>query len=254
MGRRHPRHVIARRDQAKNFALPKRTLPDGADARVAGKAVIVNHDAATFTQGQPRLACQRILRADTRRKHHQPGFQALAVGEIQRQPGWRGANFAGGFTGMNADAQRRDFVTQPRCASRVQLHRHQVRREFHHMGVQPQLFQGVGGFKTQQTAADHHTALHGFRPFADGVQIVKRTIHKAARELMTRNGRHKRPGAGRQHQSVPAGFPAFDIAYYLAIAVDIHNAATGAQFYAVCGEEIGLRQGKRVGAAPGKIF
>ena len=53
---------------------------------------------------------------------------------------------------------RRDQVGEHRAAALIDLQRHQLRRDLHHVRRQPQQPERVGGLEPEQPAADHDTA------------------------------------------------------------------------------------------------
>ncbi len=123
--------------------------------------MIVDHNPAAFAHIQAAGPGQGILGTDAGGKHNQIGFQMAVVGEVHPQPRVAARNNGrGGFLGVHLHAQILDLLAQKGATLIVQLHRHQARGKFHHMGLQPQAFQGVCRFQPQQTAAHHDT---GFR-------------------------------------------------------------------------------------------
>ncbi|CCJ92910.1 hypothetical protein BN131_583 [Cronobacter malonaticus 681] len=156
-------------------------------------------------------------------------MQAVAIGKLHRQAAIFFHNRGGGFAGMHADVQRLDFLAQHRSAWRIKLHRHQPRRKLHDMRFQPQLFKGIRRLKPQQAAAHHHAARRNvLRALADGIKIVKRAVDETARQVATRYGRDKRPGAGGEHQLVEMRLVALRVAHDLPRAIQRHNLTAGA--------------------------
>ncbi len=226
--RNDPRHLIAWCHQPENFVLPQRAFADGENRRVAGAALVVNHDAAALASRKPRRLRKAVLRANARRKDNQIGMQAVAIGKLHRQSALLFHNRGGGFAGMHADIQRLDFLAQHRSAWRIELHRHQPRRKLHDVRFQPQLFKRVRRLKPQQAAAHHHAARGMLRAFTDGVEIVKRAVDETARQVTPRHRRHKRPGAGGKHQFVKMRFVTLCVAHDLPRAIQRHNLTAGA--------------------------
>ena len=149
---------------------------------------------------------------------------------------------------MHLHAERVDFTPQHLCAALVQLHRHQARREFDHMGLQPKLAQRVGRLQPQQAAANHHTAPAAARAGGDGVEIVQRAVDEAARVVVAGDGRHKGTRAGGEHQPVPRQLVAAAVAQAALLAIDRHHPAVAAQFDAVRRKKV-LADQRQIGGA-----
>ena len=155
-GRGYPGHLIAWCHQAVDFPFPQGALADGENVLIGGATVVVDGDPAALAQHQTAAPGQRVLRADPGRKDHHVGGQLAAIGKTQHlaRPGIN--DLRGGFADMYPHAEGFDFAPQHGSAVVIELHRHQVRGELHHVGLQPKLFQGVGCLQPQQPAADHH--------------------------------------------------------------------------------------------------
>ena len=197
------RHGVAGRHQPEDPVVPERAFPDRKDRRVRGATLVVHHDAAALAQLQTALAAQAVLRADAGGEHDHVGFQRRLAFEVHAQ----GVLFAGvdplGFhAGVDVHAERFHFLTQQGAAGFVQLHGHQLRREFHHMGFQPQQPQRIGGFQPEQAAAHHHAAFGVAGAAFDRVQVVHGAVHQAVLVVVAGDRRHKRIGAGGQYQGV----------------------------------------------------
>ena len=95
-------------------------------------------------------------------------------------------------------------MAQQGAAVAVQLHRHQARGEFHHVRLQAQVLQGVGGFQTEQATADDNAGFAALGTGANGIEVVQGAVDEAVRVLAALNRRHEREGAGGQHQFVVA--------------------------------------------------
>ena len=188
----HARHLVARCHQAKDFPLPQRAFADGKHVGIGGPAAVVNTDPAALPCSQPAAARQRVLWTNTGRKDHHIRFQLLAIGKPQHQPAVCVGNLRRRFTGVYPYAQRLNFPAQHCRAVIVELHRHQIRRKLHHVGFQPELFQGIRRLQPQQAAANHHAAARACRMGRNVVQIVKGAVDKAAREIVARHGRDER--------------------------------------------------------------
>ena len=188
----HACHLVARGNQSKDFPFPQRAFANGKHVTVGSLAAIVNADPAALADSQPAAARQRVLRTDTGRKDHQVRFQRFAIGKAQHQPVIRRRNFRGGFSGVNAHAQRLDFLAQHRRAVVIELNRHQIGRKLHHVSVEPELFQGVCCLQPQQPASDDDPATRTRRMGRNVVEIVERAVDKTARQIVTRYRRDKR--------------------------------------------------------------
>ncbi len=155
---------------------------------------------------------------------------------------------------MNPDAERFNFFTQHRRAVVVELYRHQVGGEFHHVGFKPQLFEGVGRLQPEQATANDYAASGSLRMRGNVIEIVQRTVDKAARQRVARHRRHKRIRAGRQHQFVPVDFVTAGGTHHVRVAIDGDNLLRQTQLYAVSGKEIALHQREGLRAAAAKIL
>ena len=71
MSGQYPCHLIARRDQAKDLAVPQRAFTNGKHVVITGLTAIVNLNAAARPERQARLARQLIARTDTCGEQHQ---------------------------------------------------------------------------------------------------------------------------------------------------------------------------------------
>ena len=88
------------------------------------------------------------MRANTGRKYDQIGFQVAVITEVHAQPSIFAFNdVGGGFLCMHLNTQFFDLVAQQCAAVGIQLHRHQAGREFHHVRLQAETSQCVGGFQ-----------------------------------------------------------------------------------------------------------
>jgi hypothetical protein len=146
-------------DQAEDLAVPQRAFADGVDGRVGGEAAVVDDDAAPVAHLQARLARQFVTRADAGGEDDHVGFQVRAVFEIHAMGVLLAIDDLDRvLLRMGGHAQFLDLLAQHAAAAFIDLHRHQARREFDHVGFQLQVAQGLGAFQAQQAAADHHAA------------------------------------------------------------------------------------------------
>ena len=248
------RHLIARRHQAVNFIIPQGAFAYRQHVRVRGAALAINANPPALADLQRAAAGQRVLRADPRREDHHVGQQRATVGKVQPQAVGLAHDGGGGFAGMHPHAEGDDLLPQHRRPAVIQLDGHQVRGKLHHVRLQPQLFQGVGGLQPEQAATDHHPALRRGGMGGDAVQIVKGAIDKAPVEIVARDRRNKGIGAGRQHQFIPVGFMSLGVPHQPRVAVDRRHRLAEAEFDAVPVKEIIGHQRQRFGAASGEIF
>ena len=133
---------------------------------------------------------------------------------------------------MHLHAERVNFTPQHLRAALVQLHRHQARREFDYMGLQPKLAQRVGRLQPQQAAADHHAAPAAARAGGDGVEIVQCAVDES----------------GGEHQPVPRQLVAAAVAQAALLAIDRHHPAVAAQLDAVRRKKV-LADQRQIGGA-----
>ena len=237
------RHGVARRHQPEDLVVPERAFTDREDRRVRGAALVVHHDAAALAQLQTALAAQAVLRADAGGEHDHVGFQRRLAFEVHAQ----GVLFAGvdqlGFhAGVDVHAERFHFLAQQGAAGFVQLHRHQLRREFHHMGFQPQQPQRVGGFQPEQAAAHHHAAFGVAGAAFDRVQVVHGAVHQAVLVVVAGDRRHERIGTGGQHQGVVVLPDTAGGDHGFMVPVDLHHLVVQVQRHPVV--PVPLRRGQ----------
>ena len=196
-------HLVTGRHQAVDAPAPQRALADGVDVGVGRAALVVDHDAAALADFKTAGPGQLVARPDAGREHDQIRFQVLAVRKYHAlAAGFAVHDLARVAPGVHAHAQRLDLAPQQAAAAAVQLHAHQLRRELHHVRLQAQRLERVGGLQPQQTAADHHADPRALRRVTDRIQIVQRAVHEAARALAPRHRRHERKRAAGDHQLV----------------------------------------------------
>ncbi|MNC08459.1 hypothetical protein D3C75_560470 [compost metagenome] len=155
---------------------------------------------------------------------------------------------------MHLHANIADFFAQHRRTCVIELHRHEIGRELHDMRFKTQLFERICRFQPQQTTANHDAASGIAGPFGNGVQVIKRAVNKAARQVVTRNRWHKRKRPGRQHQFVVPGFTSFMVTHYPLLAVNFNDFTVATQLNTVLCKEIALHHRERLRAASRKIF
>ncbi|KPH88225.1 hypothetical protein GLUCOINTEAF2_0203911 [Komagataeibacter intermedius AF2] len=171
-GRDRARHGVARRHQPEHLPVPACAFPDCVDCRVGRTALPVDHDAAAWSDGQPAVTRQPVLRADACGKHDQIGFKERAVGKdkpvavcLARGDPLRGMGC------QHLDPQCLDPLLQGLAAVVIKLHRHEARREFDNGRGQPQPRQRVGGLQPQQSAANDHAMRRAFCRCPDHVKM-----------------------------------------------------------------------------------
>ncbi|MCY1291837.1 hypothetical protein D9M69_403970 [compost metagenome] len=252
-------HLVARRDQAEDAAVPGRAFADGMDVRVAGQALAVDRHATARAELQLALAGQRILRADAGGEHDQVGFQPLVftisvAGEVHPVAVLAaGADRLGAARQVHADAQRLDLRLERQAAVVVQLHRHQAWGELHDMRLQAQRLQRVGRFQAEQTATDHHAATGVGGRRADAVEVGQGAIDQPRVALGAFDGRHEGIGTGGQHQAVIAE-AAVGGDHFAAGAVDLQHRHAEVQGDAGALVQRRLAEGQRFGVAAGEVF
>ncbi len=150
-GRGDPRHLITRRHRAVNFIIPQGAFAYRQHVRVSGAALAVdaNPPRSPTCSAQPRASasCGRIL---PRRPPCRPPAcrrrQSSAAGHRPR------ARWRWWLCWYAPHAEGDDLLPQHRRPAVIQLDGHQVRGKLHHVRLQPQLFQGVGGLQPEQAA------------------------------------------------------------------------------------------------------
>ncbi len=243
-GRHHLGHLVARRHETKNAPAPQRALADGVDVGIGRAALVVDDDAAAFADLEPAGARQLVARPDAGREDDEIGFQMPAVGELHAvAAGFAVHDLARIAPGVHAHAERLDLAPQQRAAAGVELHRHQLRRELDHVRLEAERLQRIGRFETQQATAHHHADTRALRRLPDGVEVVQRAVHEAARPLAARHRRHERIRAARDHQRVVGQRVAGRRGHRARRAVDARHRRGGAQLETVLGVE--PRRGQR---------
>src|SRR5258708_15674484 len=72
-------HLVARRHQPVDAAVPQRALAESVDVRIAGLAMIVHLDAAALSDRKPGSPPEPIARANARGEHGNVRFQRGAI-------------------------------------------------------------------------------------------------------------------------------------------------------------------------------
>ena len=154
---------------------------------------------------------------------------------------------------MHAHAQALDLRLERQPAEVIQLHRHQARRELHHMGFKAQAFQGVGGFQAEQATADHHTTPRIRGGATDGIEVFKGTVDQPRIALRAVDRRHKRVRAGCQDQFV-IRHAACGGDHLTAGAVDFQYRRPQVQGHARRLVQRSVRQRQRLGITASEVF
>ncbi len=249
-------HLVARRHQAEEAALPGGTLADGIDVRVGGEAVIVDDDTAALGDGQIAVATEGILRADAGREDHHVHFQLAAVGKGEAVFSLLTAmhqDLAGALAGVHLHAHGFNLAAQQLAALTVELLGHQHRGKLHHMGLETQCLEGTGRFEAKQAAPDHHPALAALGGAADGLQILDGAIDEALVVLAALNGRHPGVGAGGQYQFVVTNHSALVGVHFAGRFVDFFHRFAEQQADAVLVVETGFDEGEIFAGVVGKV-
>ncbi|MCY1343047.1 hypothetical protein D9M69_290550 [compost metagenome] len=247
-------HLVAGGDQAVDAAVPGGALTDGKDVRVRGQALAVDGHAAARTQFQAALAGQGVLRADAGGEDDQVGFEEILTGEVHPVAIFlAGADGLGGFREMHPHAQCFDARLECLAALVIELHRHQARGEFHHVGVEAEGLQRIGGFQAQQAAAHHHATACLGSSSADGVEVGQGTVDQPRVAFGPFDGRHEGIRARRQHQLVE-GDAAVGSDHFATLAVDLQYRHAQVQGHARSLVEAGFAQGQGLGVAAGEVL
>ncbi len=144
-GGHQARHLVARRDQAEDAAIPGGALANGVDEGIAGQAAVIHRHPAAGAELQAAAAGQGVLRPDAGGKQDQVGLEEILAGEVHAVAVLAaGGDVLGSLGQMHAHAQVLDTLLERGATEIVQLHRHQPWGEFHHMGFQAQRLQGIG--------------------------------------------------------------------------------------------------------------
>src|SRR5882762_6618168 len=134
------RHLVARRNQPIDAAVPLRALAESVDVPVAGLAMIIHHDAAALADRKSGCPSEPITRANARGEHGDVRFQRGAVGEQQLVAASGAADDLLRLPGnVYRYAQCFDLTAQQPPARVVELHGHQTRCKLHHMSLQAKI-------------------------------------------------------------------------------------------------------------------
>ncbi len=115
------------------------------------------------------------------------------------------------------------------------------------MGFQAEQAQGVGGFQTEQAAADHHAGAGPLAGVLNGGQILQGAVNEAALPLPAGNGGHKGHRAGSQHQAVVGQYGAGGGSQGAGGAVDGGDRLVQAQCDAVVAIPLGAGHQQLIG-------
>jgi len=200
---RHPRHVVARRHQAKGLLIPGCTFANGIHIVVTGAAGAVDGDTTARADGQYTLAGQLIARTDACGEHDHVGLQIGVVRKLHavaRTCAIR--DLLRIAAGVYLYTQLLDLGLEHTPATLIDLHGHQAGRKLDHMGFQAHVAQRLGTLQAQQATAHHHAGLGLGARGLHGLQVLDGAVDEAMLTITPRHLRHEGVGPRGQHQLV----------------------------------------------------
>jgi hypothetical protein len=181
---------VAGADEAVAPALDRGHFADRIDAAISCGAGEIGEYAAALGDLETGFAGQLVARTHARRKDHHAGFDDGAVTQRhQDRSTLAGLDRGRADADVDVDAQLSDHPAQQRAACLVELLRHQPRGHLDYVGVQSERTQRIGGFESEQAAANDHSGRRmarrecGHRVGADRIEIVERAVALAARSI-----------------------------------------------------------------------
>ena len=148
----------------------------------------------------------------------------------------------GVLAGVDDDAERFDARAQQPAAAFVDLHGHEPWCELDDIGREAEILERLRGFETEQSAADDDAARGVRARVADRFEVFDRAIDEDSRTFASRDRRHERRGAGREHQDVVFVFRAALRRDALVDAIDRGDRIARVQLDTVRIEELARRQ------------
>ena len=86
---------------------------------------------------------------------------------------------------MDVDPEGLDLLAQQLAAAIVDLHRHQARRELHHVRLEPEILERLGRLQAEQAAADHRADALLRRAVRDRLQVFDGAVDEAVGALVS---------------------------------------------------------------------
>ena len=154
---------------------------------------------------------------------------------------------------MNFHTQCFNHGAQHFAAAVIDLHGHQAWRELHNVGFQPQVPECLGCFQAQQSAADDNSHLAVGGVGFNGFQIFDGAVYQTLRTVLAGNWRHKRIGAGGEHQFVIRHLVSVCRDDLLVGAVNFHGLVIQPDVDVVVGKKTFRYQRQILCAFPGEI-
>ncbi len=143
----------------------------------AGLQGIVDHDAAIDRKAG--VLGQRGVRPDAGREHHRVGLDQRAVGEFDAFDGALADDARGAGVEHHMNALALDQRLQQIRGRRIELTLHQPVHQMQQGHRRAGFGEAVGGFQTEQPAADHHDRFpaRGQRQQQIDVAAVAEGVH-----------------------------------------------------------------------------
>src|SRR5690606_22697064 len=159
----------------------------------------------------------------------------------------------GVLAGVYLHAKCFDLAPEQARTTFVQLHRHQARREFHHVGFQTHATQGVGSLEAQKTTTDHDADAALAAAHLDAAEVVDGPVDEAMLAVLSGDGRHKGIRAGSQHQLVPGCDAAGCGAHSATGNVDRHHGVAEHEVHVVVAVVLARGQREIGGRGTGEV-
>jgi hypothetical protein len=150
------------------------------------RIVAVDHDAAV--DGDARLLGELHVGPDADRHHHQVGWQARAVVELDALDATVADDGLGVGPRQHLDATRLDGALQEMASGGIELALHQRRHQVHDGDVHALRLQAGGGFEAQKAAADDDGAAARLGGEQHGLDVVEIAIGQHARQVVAWHG------------------------------------------------------------------
>ena len=155
---------------------------------------------------------------------------------------------------MNLHTQCFDFAAQHPAATGIQLHAHQSRGEFNHMGFKTEILNRVGSLKTQQATTHNHTDFCALCLCLNIAKIIDGAIDHTGILLIARHWWHKGIGPSRQNQFIVREIAASFGDHRFAVAINLCNRVTKVSINANFHIMLSGSKSQIFGGSAGKIF
>ena len=129
----------------------------------------------------------------------------------------------------DANLLRFHHLSQQPGAFVVQLPRHQHGRHFHNKHLQPQPFQSICCFQSQQSSPKHNSTTGLLRGVANLLNVVNGAVGQNSWQVCAGDRRNESPAAGGQNQSIVCGCSPGGGGDLFCLAVNANDGVAGVQ-------------------------